>query len=111
MGKGAFTWPFHVGDGGEIATVAWGSDAETEVCIRAIIETQPGERDIFDDFGVTDPAFVGLYPEDIQACIGQYGPTGVSITGLEPVVENDTVQRVQVSWSADEDEIEMETEL
>lgn len=63
------------------------------------VHTRPGERPMWDDFGIPDPAYVGIDAADVQVVLDAYGPEGIIVDNSysEPVSELLTV--VEFSWS------------
>lgn len=104
MGTGAFAHPFRLDPRGQVATVPYGSDDEVDGIIRAMIDTRPGDRAIYDEFGIPEPTFVGVDAGDIQAGLDQFGPAGVDVADVVVEVTGQDTQSAIVSWQWADDE-------
>lgn len=108
MSSGAFAHPFKIDPRGQVATVPYGSSDEVEGIIRALIDTRPGDRPIFDEFGTPDPTFFGVDVGDIQAGLDQFGPEGVHVESIETEIIGQNTQRASIKWAWDEEETDEE---
>lgn len=104
MAEGVLSFPFRLTPQGEAAIAPYGSDQEVREAIAALTLTHLGERLLSPEFGITDPAWNGIDPNDVQAGLDNYGPVGVTVTGVEeePVTETQTAYVIE--WSHDDEE-------
>lgn len=104
MTEGVLSFPFRLTPQGEAAIAPYGSDQEVREAIAALTLTYLGERLLSPEFGITDPAWNGIDPNDVQAGLDNYGPVGVTVTGVEeePVTETQTAYVIE--WSHDDEE-------
>lgn len=106
MSSGAFAHPFRIDPRGQVATVPYGSDDEVEVIIRALVDTRPGDRMVYEEFGTPDPTFSGVDAGDIQAGLDEFGPEGVYVEAVDVEVTGQNEQRARIQWNWDDADIE-----
>jgi hypothetical protein len=91
--------PFRISTSGSVAAAEQGSDAYIDSQLRVVIGTRLGERPMCPPFGVPDPGFAVLSPDDVQTCLDQFGPDDVTVTAVTTGVGSDTTT-VDVQWAA-----------
>jgi hypothetical protein len=91
------THPFRILTSGVCATAEQGSDDYITSQLQVIVGTRLGERDMCEPFGIPNPAYANLTAADIQTCLDQFGPDGVTVTTVTTRADTDT-NAVQVTW-------------
>lgn len=104
MADGILSFPFRLTPQGYAATVDPGSDSEVDEALAVLALTVTGERVMLPEFGVPDPAFVGLSLSDIVSGVENFGPAGVRIESVTTEPISDTVARTVVNWSREDAE-------
>lgn len=104
MAEGVLSFPFRITPQGEAAVAPYGSDQEVDEAIAALTLTHLGERLLSPEFGITDPAWNGIDPNDVQSGLDEYGPIGISVTGVEEEPVNQTQMAYVIEWSRDDEE-------
>ncbi|WNN95981.1 baseplate wedge protein [Arthrobacter phage Hirko] len=99
MADGALSFPFRLTPTGSVATVVRGSDAEIDEAIAEAVLTIIGERPMRPTYGVPDPAFAGLYVGDVQVCLDEHGPQGVTIVSIDSTPINNSQEAAEITWS------------
>lgn len=81
--------PFRLRPDGTVATVVDGTDEAAAEAIAALIRTRRGERELVPEFGITDPTFAGIAPDELNAALEAFGPplrvSSVDTTPLDDV--------------------------
>jgi hypothetical protein len=95
--------PFRIGPSGAVVVVEEGSTRANAEAVAVLVGTRRGERPLQPLFGITDPAFGRLDVAEIQAGIGQFGPTGVSVDAVATTAVDDTQLRVQLTFNEETD--------
>lgn len=112
--SGAIRFPFRLTPLGHVATAAYGSDQEVSDALFAAMSTQMGERPLAPNFGMTDPAGLGIdevaIESDLAACMTDTGFDDVSIVGVTIKPESDTVASATVEWQRDEEDMSTGTD-
>lgn len=98
------SFPFRLSTNGSVATIDPGSDEEVQEAIAVAVHTRPGERPLWDDFGIPDPAYVGIDAADVQVVLDDYGPEGIIVetANSEPIDELTT--SVEFEWQRSDDD-------
>ena len=109
MAEELIAFPFRLTRQGKVAGVRYGSDEEVEQAIAVATMTEIGERLMFPNFGIPNPAFDGLHADAIQACLNQYGPADVTITTIDEQPVTDLESIATINWER-EDTTEPEDE-
>jgi len=104
MGTGPLAHPFRLAANGTVLTRVAGSEDEINDRLRLIVETVQDERPLFPSYGVPDPAFVGLSAGDVQACLSEYGPEGITIDDFELEAVDARTAAVHIHWEAEDSE-------
>lgn len=97
------SFPFRLSTNGSVATIEPGSDAEVEEAIAIAVHTRTGERFLWADFGIPDPAYVGIDAADVQVVLDSYGPAGIVVDNSFSEAVSDTQTVVEFSWSRSDD--------
>lgn len=71
--------PFRLDPQGHVVTVTQGSDGHATELVAMLTLTRKGERPLVPDFGITDPAFVGLDSAELSVAVATFGPEGVRV--------------------------------
>lgn len=100
------SFPFRLSTNGSVSTIDPGSDEEVQEAITVAVHTRPGERPLWDDFGIPDPAYVGIDAADVQVVLDAYGPEDIEVESVssEPVSDLQTV--VTFEWRRSDDSFE-----
>lgn len=98
------SFPFRLSTNGSVATIDPGSDEEVEEAIAIAVHTRPGDRPLWDDFGIPDPAYVGIDAADVQVVLDAYGPEDIVVetASSEPISDLETV--VAFEWHRSDDD-------
>lgn len=94
--------PFRITAGGVVATVDQGSDGQYNQLLEITVGTRRGERDMALPYGLIDPVWRGLFPEDVQAAVDQFGPP-VTIDSIVTTVTGETQRLAAVTWHRNTD--------
>lgn len=92
------SYPFRLGLDGRMATVEQGSDQEAAEAIEIIIGSRIDERPMCWPFGIPDPTFAGLEPDDINSALQMWGPTGVTVTDIDTEIVDEYTEKSVVSF-------------
>lgn len=92
------SFPFRLAGGGVVATVEQSSDEANAEQVAALLLTKVGERPMVPGFGLTDPAFRGIDPQEVAAGLLLYGPS-VRLEGVDVDHVSDAVTAVEVRFS------------
>lgn len=99
-----FAHPLRLDGSGSIATVEQWSVAEAAQCALAVVATVVGERPMAPQFGIPDPAGVGVDADTLSASIGISEPdlvvTEVDIIG--PGADGRQTVTMQVAWDEED---------
>lgn len=98
------SFPFRLSTNGSVATIDPGTDEEVEEAIAVAIHTRPGERYMWEDFGIPDPAYVGIDAADVQVVLDAYGPEGIIVDNAGSEAISDTHTAVEFEWRRDDEE-------
>lgn len=90
--------PFRLEPSGVVAVAQEGTTRANAEAVAVMAGTIRGERPVVPDFGVSDPAFGRLDPVEVQVGLNQYGPDGITITGVQVVPADDRTMRVTLSF-------------
>ncbi len=96
-------FPFQIGVDGTVQKVDDTSDEYLEQQGQVIVGTIQGERPMADQFGIPDAVFGTVEQSDIQACLDQYGPFGVTCTEVITTPITETEVNVAVVLQLDSD--------
>lgn len=99
MGAGPLAYPMRLAGNGDMLTRVAGTSGEVEDAIRILVETRPGERSLFPEFGTPDPMFEGLNSGDVQAALDQFGPPGVQVEDMTEEWADATTQTVSFPFT------------
>lgn len=100
------SFPFRLSSSGSVTTIDPGSDEEVQEAITVAVHTRPGERPLWDDFGIPDPAYVGIDAADVQVVLDAYGPEGISVETVETEPVSELLTVVSFGWERADDSIE-----
>lgn len=106
MADGVLSFPFRLDRQGHVATTERGSDAEVEEALAVLTMTVIGERPLTPEYGVPDPAFMGLDLSDVSAGVADWGPAGVAVLSVVSESETETVTRTVISWTREDMDME-----
>lgn len=91
------SYPFRLSANGTVQTVTQGSDEANTELIAVLLTTITGERVFYPTFGITDPVGgSGIDPSEVSAKVAQFGPDGVTITGIDVSWPNEHVSNVTI---------------
>lgn len=90
--------PFRIGRNGAAVVVDEGDTRAHAEAVAIIAGTRRGERGMCPNFGVTDPAFGALDVGEVAANLAQFGPRGVTVTGVATTPLTDTTARVVLTF-------------
>lgn len=94
---GLLAHPFGIGPDGHCRTVEPDSDEHYQQLLTVAVTTRPGEREMCLPYGLPDPAFRGVEPEDVQAVVDDFGPP-VTIAAVDVRTVSDTEQIANLVW-------------
>ena len=92
-----FSLPLTVSPAGNFVTVEQGSDEYYKQQIATLISTTPDEREMNEEFGLSDPAFNGFNSSEFATQMMQYLPE-VTNYSVETTLVDDTTQSVRVDF-------------
>ena len=95
---GILSFPFRLDPRGYVATTPYGSDREVDEAIAILVQTDIGERPLSPEFGIPDPAGLGINEGDIQTGLDTFGPENVTITTVTQTPINDTQSEAKIEW-------------
>lgn len=100
------SFPFRLSSSGSVTTIDPGSDEEVQEAITVAVHTRPGDRPLWGDFGIPDPAYVGIDAADVQVVLDEYGPEGISIETVETEPVSELLTVVSFQWERTDDSIQ-----
>ena len=92
--------PFRLSTTGTVATVEQGSAQAVAEQIAMLCSTHKGERVMLPDFGLSDPAFVGIDQAEVALGVNLYGPK-VRISRIKASVPKDGTVEVKIEFDND----------
>lgn len=95
--------PFRLEASGAVATVEDGTEEAAAEGIAILALTRLGERDLVPGFGISDPAFDTMSIDELNVGLSEYGPA-VTVTDVTITHPTDTLERVELAFTLDEDE-------
>lgn len=97
MTTSLISYPFRLAPGGSVVTVVQDSSDHYAELIATVALTRPGELAQAPLFGVDDPAFDTLDPEELAYKLELFGPS-VRIVSIKTVPVTDTEQTVYIEF-------------
>lgn len=94
--------PFRIGPDGRCVTVIQGSDQQYNQLIAVTVGTRQGEREMCLPFGLVEAGWRGVFAEDVQAAVDQFGPPIVVGTVMVTVVDG-VEQVASLHWQRADD--------
>lgn len=98
--------PFRLTANGAVATVTDDTDQAAAEGLAILAMTRKGERVMAPEFGLTDPAFDAVSVAELNVGLNDYGPGGVSVSGIQVTYPTDSTQRVELTFDTTTDEQE-----
>lgn len=91
-------YPFNITPAGNAAVIPQGGEQEAGQTVLVIVSTVLGERPMAANFGIPDPAFVGLETADVATVLNDHGLTHIEVD--EVIVEwpQEAAQQAEVRW-------------
>lgn len=77
--------PFAFAGDGTVATVEQDSAEEITQCVRVLLGTVTGSRVVVPTYGVPDPTFTGVDPQEVTDAVTEWEPrAAVTVTVADP---------------------------
>lgn len=98
MPHNILAYPFNITPAGNAAVVPQGGDEEAAQTVEVIISTVIGERPMAFNFGIPDPAFVGLETADIDIVLKDFDLEHIEIEDVRVEWPTEQTQQASVAW-------------
>lgn len=107
--SGGIRFPFRLTPSGTVATAPYGSDAEVNDALFAALHTHMGERPLSPQFGISDPAGLGIdevvIESDLATMLTETGFDDVSIKTVTLAPVTNTLASATIEWERDDEDM------
>lgn len=101
---------------GSMVTLTQDSEAEVAQSLALLLSTRPGERRSVPDYGIPDPVFGGVRPQDVVAAAQEWEERADPLV-VEQIADGDltvqhlTVRAAAITTEADDTDLEADADL